>query len=74
MPSTFTSQVIDASVEEVWELVREFDSFKTWHPLCTECRIEGEDPSDRVGAIRNFVMAGDHIREKLVALSDYDHY
>jgi hypothetical protein len=66
--------VIDAPADRVWQVVRDFNGLPRWHPLIAESRIEDGLPADRVGCIRSFEMRdGGRIRERLLALSDYDY-
>jgi hypothetical protein len=45
-----------------------------WHPSIGSSRIENAQPADKVGCVRNFQLKdGSRIREKLLALSDYDY-
>jgi NADPH:quinone reductase len=68
------STVIDAPIERVWEVLRDFNSHDRWHPAIASSSIEGGERSDQVGCVRNFKLAdGNHIREQLIALSDVDH-
>jgi hypothetical protein len=65
------STIIDAPVEVVWSVLRDFNSHWAWHPAVGESRIEDGEPSDQVGCIRSFFLKdGNHIREQLLALSD----
>lgn len=67
------STVIDAPVEAVWRLLRDFNGHETWHPAIAESRIEAGDPGDTVGSVRVFRLAdGSLLREQLIALSDRD--
>jgi hypothetical protein len=73
MPQVYTSSVIGAPADRVWAAVRDFNALPDWHPAIAESRIEGGAPSDQVGCVRAFRLTdGGAIREKLVALSDYD--
>lgn len=73
MIRVFVSSVIDAPAEEVWAVVRGFGQMPDWHPLIARARIEGGQPEDRVGCVRDFVLTdGGRIRERLLSLSDYD--
>lgn len=73
MAEVFTSAIIDAPVDRVWAVVRDFNALPAWHPLIAESRIEGGAPSDQVGCVRAFRLHdGGFIRERLLALSDYD--
>ena len=68
------SAVIDAPIERVWAVLRDFNSHGAWHPAVGESRIERNEPSDQVGCVRNFFLQdGNHIREQLLALSDRDY-
>jgi NADPH:quinone reductase-like Zn-dependent oxidoreductase len=68
------SAVIDAPIERVWEVLRDFNSHTAWHPIVAESQIEGGESADQVGCIRNFTLKdGAHVREQLLALSDEDH-
>jgi uncharacterized protein YndB with AHSA1/START domain len=70
----YVSSVIDAPVDRVWALVRDFNSLPQWHPRMVESEIEAGLPSDRIGCVRRFKLAsGPILREKLVGLSDRDH-
>ena len=68
------SAVIDAPIERVWAVLRDFNSHSAWHPAVGESRIEGGESADQVGCVRNFFLKdGNHIREQLLALSDSDY-
>lgn len=68
------SAVIDAPIERVWAVLRDFNSHTAWHPAIAESAIENDEPSDQVGCVRSFSLKdGNHIREQLLALSDNDY-
>jgi NADPH:quinone reductase-like Zn-dependent oxidoreductase len=68
------SAVIDAPIERVWAILRDFNSHTAWHPVVAESEIENGEPSDQVGCVRSFRLHDGHtIREQLLALSDRDH-
>jgi hypothetical protein len=70
----YVSSVIDASADNVWSRIRDFNALPLWHPGIADSRIENNEPSDRVGCIRHFhTRDGGAIRERLLALSDYDY-
>jgi hypothetical protein len=70
----YTSTVIDASPDTVWARIRDFNGLPQWHPGIADSRIENSEPSDKVGCIRHFhTRDGGTIREKLLALSDYEY-
>ena len=68
------SAIIDAPIERVWAVLRDFNSHAAWHPVVAESHIERGEPSDQVGCVRNFSLRdGNQIREQLLTLSDRDH-
>lgn len=75
MTKVFVSAVIDAPVEKVWAQVRDFNNMPEWHPKFSRSHIEGGLPSDRIGCVRNFDIAGGGgtIRERLLELSDVEY-
>lgn len=73
MIRVYVSSVIDARVDTVWSRIRDFNGLPQWHPLIADSRIENQQPADRVGCIRHFhTRDGGMIRERLLALSDFD--
>jgi hypothetical protein len=73
MAEVFVSCVITAPAGAVWQVVRNFNGLPDWTPFVTESRIEQNMLADQVGCIRNFRLKdGGKIRERLLALSDYD--
>src|SRR5277367_3821987 len=73
MAKVYASSVIPAPASAVWAVVRDFDALPRWTPFVAESRIEQNAPSDKIGCIRNFRLKnGGRIRERLLALSDYD--
>ena len=75
MTQVFVSAVVNAPIEQVWGKVRDFNGLPQWHPRFSRSHIEDGLPSDRIGCIRNFDIAGGGgtIRERLLTLSDLDH-
>jgi hypothetical protein len=74
MVRLYVSSVIDAAADTVWSRIRDFNALPLWHPAIADSRIENNEPSDRVGCIRHFhTKDGGMIRERLLALSDYDY-
>ena len=54
-------QEIEATADQVWELVRDFGGIKKWNPGIDSCDVEGEG----VGAIRTIKMGGVAVQERL---------
>src|SRR5512145_446865 len=68
------SAVIDAPIERVWAVLRDFNSHSAWHPAVGPSAIERDEPSDQIGCVRDFTLRdGNHIREQLLTLSDRDY-
>jgi hypothetical protein len=73
MTKIYVSSIIPAPTAEVWKIVRNFNGLPNWAPFVAESRIEQNAPADQIGCIRSFTLkGGGRIREKLLALSDYD--
>lgn len=74
MVRIYVSDVIDAPIEKVWGIIRDFNGMPAYHPFIRDSEIEGGLPSDAVGCVRSFHLGnGDHLRERLLSLSDRDH-
>jgi NADPH:quinone reductase-like Zn-dependent oxidoreductase/uncharacterized protein YndB with AHSA1/START domain len=68
------STIIDAPIERVWAVLRDFNSHDQWHDVVEASRIEGNERSDQVGCVRSFTLKdGNRIREQLLTLSDTEH-
>jgi NADPH:quinone reductase len=65
------STIVDAPVERVWAVLRDFNSHNQWHDVVDESRIERNERGDQVGCIRAFSLKdGSRIREQLLTLDD----
>ncbi len=74
MPTVHVSSVIDAPIEKVWEIVRDFNGLPSWHPRMVESEIEDGRSATEIGAVRKFKLAsGATVREELLAFSNADH-
>jgi NADPH:quinone reductase len=68
------STVIDAPIERVWAVLRDFNSHHRWHAVVDQSKIERNEASDQVGCVRSFTLKdGNRIREQLLTLDDR-HY
>ncbi|PZO80236.1 MAG: SRPBCC family protein [Mesorhizobium amorphae] len=73
MPKIRTSTVLEAPVDAVWAVLRDFNGHDQWHPAVADSQIERGQPSDRVGCVRRFHLEdGSELREQLLTLSDAD--
>lgn len=65
------STIIDAPVDAVWRIVRDFNGHDAWHPAVRDSALEDGLATDLIGAVRSFhLQGGEHLREQLLALSD----
>ncbi|OJU04246.1 MAG: MxaD family protein [Rhizobium sp. 63-7] len=64
---------MEAPVEAVWEVLRDFNGHDRWHPAVADSHIERGQSSDKVGCVRRFhLVDGSELREQLLTLSDAD--
>jgi len=69
------STVIDAPVDAVWEVLRDFNGHYRWHPAVARSDLEAGRRTDQVGAVRDFRLAGgERVRERLLSLSDRERH
>jgi len=67
------STIIDAPIDQVWAVLRDFNGHERWHPAVAESRIEEGRASDEAGCVRRFKLKdGAELREQLLRLSDRD--
>jgi hypothetical protein len=67
------STVLDAPVEAVWAVLRDFNGLDRWHPAIADSHIERGYSSDKIGCVRLLHLAdGLEVREQLLTLSDAD--
>lgn len=68
------STIIDAPIERVWAVLRDFNSHDQWHAVVEQSLIDGNERSDQVGCVRSFTLKdGNRIREQLLTLDDREH-
>ncbi|MFN4100346.1 MAG: SRPBCC family protein [Pararhodobacter sp.] len=71
MAEALATKIIDAPVEAVWAIVRDFNGMPGWNPGIKESAIEDGRDADSVGCIRAFRLAdGTLVRERLLELDD----
>jgi len=74
MVEVVRSTIIDAPIDVVWEVLRDFNSHGGWHPAIAASQIEDGRASDEIGCVRDFALkSGGALREQLLSLSDRDH-
>jgi Polyketide cyclase / dehydrase and lipid transport len=74
MPRVVRSTIIDAPVDRLWAVLRDFNGHDRYHPIVGQSMIERGLPSDKVGCVRRFMLkdGGGELREQLLALSDIE--
>ena len=73
MVKVLRSTILEAPIEAVWDILRDFNGHDRWHPTVTTSQIERGREADRVGCVRKFKLSdGSELREQLLALSDAD--
>jgi uncharacterized membrane protein len=68
--TVYISDVIDAPIEKVWGIMRDFNDMPSYHPGIHKSIIEGEGPSDRVGCVRRLTLGEGFVRERLLCMDD----
>jgi NADPH:quinone reductase-like Zn-dependent oxidoreductase len=72
--SVIRSAVIDAPIDRVWAVLRDFDSHGRWHPAVADSRMEDDLDGDVVGGVRrSHLRDGIELREQLLRHSDREH-
>lgn len=73
MAKIVKSTILEAPVEAVWAVLRDFNGHDQWHTVVADSQIERGQPSDKIGCVRRFHLAdGSELREQLLMLSDID--
>ncbi len=71
MPNTvYISDVINAPIEKVWGVMRDFNDMPSYHSGIKKSEIEGGLSSDQVGCIRRLTLGEGFVREVLLCLDD----
>ena len=70
MARAYASTLIDAPVEAVWAIVRDFNALPQWLPGLGPSHIEDDRAADAVGCVRHFTLGETTIRERLLELDD----
>jgi uncharacterized protein YndB with AHSA1/START domain len=64
------SSVIEAPVDAVWQVIRDFAGMGAWHEAITKMHMIGGVRSDKVSGTRDFFFGDGHLHEKLLHLDD----
>ena len=73
MIRVMASSVINAPVQEIWALVRDFSALSEWLPGVASGTLDEGGTANGIGSTRRLVFAdGGTMREKLLGLSEQD--
>lgn len=71
MSRAYASIVLNAPIQRVWAIVRDFNGLPRWAPAVVSSVIEDGRAADAVGCVRSFhTRDGGHVRERLLMLDD----
>ena len=71
MTHVASSAIIEAPVDAVWALLKDFKNVSRWHPDVRESRMEDGGTGHKPGEVRSITLRnGTAIRERLLAVSD----
>jgi hypothetical protein len=68
--TVYISDVIDAPIEKVWGIMRDYNGMPSYHPGIRESIVEGGQPSAQVGCVRRLTLDEGFVRERLLCLDD----
>lgn len=66
----WTSRVLKAPIERVWEVMRDFAGMGAWHDQITKMHMLKKARADKVGGVRDFYFGAGHLNEELLHLCD----
>ena len=69
MGQTYQSIIIDASVEKIWDTLKNFHDMSWAAGVIEKCEVAGDKKSDQIGAKR---ILNDAFHETLLALNETD--
>src|SRR5690349_12867847 len=71
--TVYISDVINAPIERVWSIMRDFNGMHFYHPGIKKSILEGDGRSDQVGCVRRLTLGEGFVRERLLCLDDRNH-
>lgn len=66
----WTSRVIRAPVDAVWQMMRDFAGMGAWHDDITKMHMLDKARPDKVSGVRDFYFGAGHLNEELLHLCD----
>jgi len=71
--TVYISDVIDAPIEKVWSVMRDYNDMPSYHPGIKASAVEGGKPSDQVGCVRRLTLGDGFVREVLLCIDDLNY-
>jgi len=71
--TVYISAVIDAPVEEVWKIMRDYNGMPSYHPGIKHSLIEDGRPERSAGCVRRLTLAEGFVREVLLSMDDRNY-
>jgi uncharacterized membrane protein len=71
--TVYVSDVIDAPIEKVWGIMRDYNGMPSYHPGIKASIVEDGKPSDQVGCVRRLTLGEGFVREVLLCIDDLNH-
>jgi uncharacterized membrane protein len=68
--TVYISAVIDAPIEAVWGIMRDFNGMPAYHPGIKHSLIEDGRPTDQIGCVRRLTLGEGFVREVLLCMDD----
>ena len=68
--TVYISAVIDAPIEAVWWIMRDFNGMPAYHPGIKHSLIEDGRPSDQIGCVRRLTLGEGFVGEVLLCMDD----
>ena len=68
----WTSRVIKAPVEGVWNIMRDFAGMGAWHSDITKMHMLKKHRFDKVSGVRDFYFGSGHLNEELLHMNDQE--
>ena len=70
--TVYISDVIDAPIEAVWSIMRDFNAMPAYHPGIFKSEMEAGAQGDTIGGVRRLALGPDsYVREQLLMLDDH---
>ncbi|MFM0721517.1 SRPBCC family protein [Paraburkholderia strydomiana] len=69
--TVYISDVINAPIEAVWSIMRDFNGMPSYHPGIIRSEMEAGAQGDSIGGVRRLTLGPDaYVREQLLMLDD----